>query len=170
MYHRSNTRVIQESIVLLLYYSCITGYFRRVEGKVSTDYELLDHVYQELITPRVTVSDMDNAHTFEGDNQSQSVEYLTDKALAAARAEFQKKEDSIKRVLTEGISAFRDIDHHAEKHKEAQQTLAKVLSELSELDVDRSVLLDALGISSASLTRRLPQSAKRAPRGKKKPQ
>lgn len=110
---------------------------------------------------------MDDAHTFERDNQSQSVEYLTDKALAAARAEFQKKEDSIKRVLAEGITAFRDVDHHAEKHKEAQQTLARVLTDLSELDVDRSVLLNALGVSSASLSRRLPQKTRRATRGKK---
>jgi hypothetical protein len=110
---------------------------------------------------------MDNEQNFEGDNQPQSIEYLTDKALEEARAEFQKKEESIKKVLTEGISAFRAVDHHSAKHKEAQQTLASVLTELSELDVDRSVLLNALGISSASLSRRLPQKPRRATRGKK---
>lgn len=110
---------------------------------------------------------MDSANTFERDNEPKSVEYLTDKALEEARAKFQKKEEEIKKVLAEGITAFRDVDHHAEKHKEAQQTLARVLTDLSELDVDRSVLLNALGVSSASLSRRLPQKPRRATRGKK---
>lgn len=102
---------------------------------------------------------MENEH-HEGTSTDPSVDDIATRALAQARRDFEAREARAREEISRAIHSFRRIDTLERELKEARAELEASLEALSGLDVNRSVIADALGITEGTLSRRLPRKRK----------
>lgn len=101
---------------------------------------------------------MDQEHT----QQDPSIDEIATRALAQARREFEQREERTRDEISRAVRAFRSIDTLERELKVARADLDSALDALASLDVNRSVIADALEISEGTLARRLPRKRKPA--------
>lgn len=100
----------------------------------------------------------------EPTDAAHSVDDITTRALAKARREFEQREARARDEISRAVRSFQLVDSLDQKLKDARTELESALDALASLDVNRSVIADALGITEGTLARRLPQKRK-SPRG-----
>lgn len=96
-------------------------------------------------------------------DEKTSVDDITTRALAKAREEFEQREARARDEISRAVRAFRSIDRLDRELKDKRAELESALDALAGLDVNRSVIAEALGITEGTLARRLP-SKRKSPR------
>lgn len=77
------------------------------------------------------------------------------RALAEARAEFEQREAQMREELSKAIAAYRSLEEAEGLVKASREELQASTKALSSLGLERSNLAEALGISQATLSRRI---------------
>lgn len=107
---------------------------------------------------RASVALMEHEHT----EQTPSVDDITTRALAQARREFEQREARAREEIGRAVRSFQLVDSLDRDLKDARLELDSALDALAALDVNRSVIAEALGITEGTLARRLPRKRKPA--------
>lgn len=99
---------------------------------------------------------MEPEHT----DDSATVDDITTRALAQARREFEQREARAREEIGRAVRSFKAVDSLDRELKNARVELDSALDALAALEVNRSVIADALGITEGTLARRLPRKRK----------
>lgn len=92
--------------------------------------------------------------------ETPSVDDITTRALAKARQEFEAREARAGEEIGRAVRSFQLIGKLDQELREARADLESALDTLAGLDVNRSVIAEALGITEGTLARRLPRKRK----------
>lgn len=77
------------------------------------------------------------------------------RALADARAEFERREAQMREEISKAVTAYRSLEEAESLVKSAREDLQLSTKTLQSLGLERSALAEALGISQATLSRRI---------------